>query len=75
MDQEILRTGVAIVTSIVGLGILSVILSKNSTSLGLVQNLSSGLAQDITAATAPVTNAGGFGNLQQPQFAQSSTYV
>lgn len=75
MDQEVLRTGVAIVTSIVGLAILSVILSKNSTSLGLVQNLSSGLAQDITAATAPVTNAQGLGTFQQPQFAQSTAYA
>ncbi len=67
MDAEVLRTGVAIVTAIVGLAILSVLVSKNATTLGLVQNLSSGLAQDIEAATGPVTNAGGFS--QQPTFA------
>lgn len=59
MDAEVMRTAVAIVTAIVGLAILSVLVSKNATTLGLVQNLSSGLAQDITAATAPVTNSGG----------------
>lgn len=67
MDAEVMRTGVAIVTAIVGLAILSVLVSKNATTLGLVQNLSSGLAQDINAATAPVSQMGGM--MQQPTFA------
>lgn len=75
MDQEVLRTGVAIVTSIVGLAILSVLVSKNASTLGLVQNLSVGLATDINAATAPVTNAGGLGSSQNLTFANSSTYA
>jgi hypothetical protein len=62
MGAEALKAGVSIVTAIIGLAILSVILSKNAQSLGLVQNLSTGLAQDIQAATSPVTNAGGFSN-------------
>lgn len=68
MDTEVLRTGVAIVTSIVGLAILSVILSKNANTLGLVQNLSSGLAQDISAATSPITS-NGLGGTQNYTFA------
>jgi hypothetical protein len=67
MDAEVMRTGVAIVTAIVGLAILSVLVSKNATTLGLVQNLSSGLAQDINAATAPVSQSGGM--MQSPTFA------
>lgn len=74
MDQEVMRTAVAIVTSIIGLGILSVLVSKNANTLGLVQNLSSGLAQDISAATAPVTNSGGLGT-QNYTFANSTAYA
>lgn len=55
MGQEAIRTGVAIITAFIGLAILSVILSPKSKALGLIQNVSSGVAQDITAATAPVT--------------------
>jgi hypothetical protein len=73
MGAEVLRTIVAIVTAIIGLAIFSVLVSKNATTLGLVQNLSSGLAQDINAATAPVTS-GGMGSFSQPQFAQSTAY-
>lgn len=68
MDQEVMRTAVAIVTAIIGLAILSVLVSKNATTLGLVQNLSSGLAQDIEAATSPVSMTG---SLQQPEFASA----
>jgi hypothetical protein len=52
-----MRTLLAVITAFVGLAILAVILSKKSNALGLVQNLSSGVAQDITAATSPVTGA------------------
>lgn len=66
-----MRTAVAIVTAIIGLAILSVLVSKNATTLGLVQNLSVGLATDINAATAPVTNSGGLGGMSNLSFAQS----
>ncbi len=73
MDQEVMRTAVASVTSIIGPGILSVLVSKHAQTLGLVQNLSTGLAQDISAATGPVTSTG----YTAPNyiFAQSSTYA
>jgi len=64
MGAEALKAGVSIVTAIIGLAILSVILSKNAKTLGLVQNLSTGLAQDIQAATSPVTNTNGFSTTQ-----------
>lgn len=70
MSQEVIRTVTSVVMGIIGIAILALILSKNANSLGLVQNLSSGLAQDISAATAPVTNAGGFGSVT-PTFASN----
>lgn len=75
MDQEVMRTAVAIVTAIIGLAILSVLVSKNATTLGLVQNLSSGLAQDISAATSPVTNSGSAMGTQNYTFANSTAYA
>lgn len=57
MGQEAIRTILAIVTAFVGLAILSVILSKNSKTLGVIQNTASGIALDTEAATAPVTGA------------------
>ena len=54
MGAEALRTLVAIVTAFVGLAILATLLSKNATTLGVIQNTSSGIAQDIQAATAPL---------------------
>lgn len=67
MGQEALHTAVAIVTAIIGLAILSVLVSKNAKTTGVIQNLSTGLAQDITAATAPVSQSGSF---QTPQWSQ-----
>ena len=61
MGQEMVRVVTSIVTAIIGLAILAVLLSKNANTLGLVQNLSTGLAQDIGAATSPVTSSGGIG--------------
>ena len=55
MGQEAARTFVAIVTAIIGLAIISVILSGKSKTLGLVQNVAVGLGDDIEAADAPVT--------------------
>ena len=66
MGSEIIRTVVAIVTAIIGLAILSVLVSRNATTPALIQNLSSGLAQDIGAATAPVSMVG---NTIAPSFA------
>lgn len=73
MSQEVVRAITSIVMGIIGIAILAVLLSKNATTLGLVQNLSAGLSQDISAATSPVTNGGGFGSMptMAPSFASS----
>jgi hypothetical protein len=55
MGQEAVRTIFAVITAFVGLAILSVILSKKGNAPALLQNISSGVAQDINAATSPVT--------------------
>lgn len=57
MGQEAIRTILAVITAFVGLAILSVILSNKSNAPALLQNLSSGVAQDINAATSPVTGS------------------
>lgn len=67
MGQEAIRTILAVITAFVGLAILSVILSKKGNAPALIQNLSSGVSQDISAATAPITGA----TFMQPSFASS----
>lgn len=67
MGQEAIRTILAVVTAFVGLAILSVILSKNSKAPALIQNFSSGIAQDLNAATSPVTGS----SSQQVSFASN----
>lgn len=57
MGQEAVRTIFAVVTAFVGLAILSVILSSKSNAPALLQNFSSGVAQDINAAVSPVTGS------------------
>lgn len=51
---------VTIATAIIGLAILSVIVSKNANTAGVIGAGGSALAQDIGAAVAPVTG-GSFG--------------
>lgn len=67
MGQEAIRTIFAVITAFVGLAILSVILSKKGNAPALIQNLSSGVAQDLNAATSPVTGA----NSAQVSFASN----
>lgn len=73
MDQEVVKVVASIITGFIGLAIFSVLFSRNSNALGLVQNISTGVAQDISAATAPVTSSGF--TLPNYTFAQSSPYV
>jgi hypothetical protein len=63
-----LTTGiVSIVIAIIGLASLSVILSKNANTAGVLQAASGGLSTDIQAATGPVTGGlGGLGSLAAP---------
>lgn len=50
----------AIVTALICLAILSVVVSKRSNTVALVQDISSALAQDINAATS-LGSSGGLG--------------
>jgi hypothetical protein len=57
MKDDLLGTFVTIATAIVGLAALAVFLNKSGTGVNALKTTFSGLAQDITAATAPVTGA------------------
>lgn len=54
MGQEAVRTIFAVITAFVGLAILALILSPKAKTGALLQNFSSGIAQDIEAAVGPV---------------------
>lgn len=53
----------AIVGAIIGLAILSVIISKNSQAPQVIQSLASALANVIGAASKPVASGGGSGSV------------
>jgi hypothetical protein len=55
MGNEAGRAILAIVSSIVGLAIISVVLSQQAQTTSVIQAGSQGLASVIGAATAPVT--------------------
>jgi ammonia channel protein AmtB len=61
MRDEIVSTLASIATAIIGLAILSVIVSKNAQTSGVISSLAAGLGGDIQAATGPVTSSGGLG--------------
>lgn len=61
MDQ-LINSGTTIVLAIIGIAILAVIVSRNANTSSVISAASGGLAQDIGAATAPVTGSGGLGN-------------
>jgi hypothetical protein len=63
MGDRIITAFVTIGTAIVGIAIIAVLVSKNAQTGQVIQAGTSGFAQDISAAVAPVTGSGGFGNL------------
>jgi hypothetical protein len=79
MGRETLDTITSIVTAIIGLAILSVIVSKQANTTGVIQAASSGLASDIQAATSPITGAGGglgsLGNLGIGSYQDTGQFV
>lgn len=60
---------VTIATAIIGLAILSVLVSKNANTAGVIGSAAGGLAQDIGAAVAPISG----GNIGLGAFG-ASTY-
>lgn len=61
MGHEVIQSATGIVMAIIGLAIFATLLNSQGTGIRFVQTASQGLAQDISAATAPVT--GGVGTL------------
>jgi hypothetical protein len=53
--SELTKSLTAIATAIIGLAILSVIVSKNAKTTDVISAASTGLATDIQAAVSPVT--------------------
>jgi hypothetical protein len=68
MSDKLLGGVVSIVTAIIGVAILSVILSKNANTVGVIGAAAGGLAKDLEAATAPITGGSSFSNLSMPTF-------
>lgn len=66
MGKETIDAAVSIVTAIIGLAILSVLVSNNARTTGVIGALSTGLAQDIGAATSPVSGGGMGMGIQMP---------
>jgi len=63
MGGDLLKGGLAIVAGVITLAMISVILSQQAQSATVINALSSGLAQVVGAAVAPVT---GSGNVSTP---------
>lgn len=55
-----------IVTAIVGLALVSVLVSRNANTTGVVQAIASGLGNNIATAISPVTGADASPNLSYP---------
>lgn len=55
MSNEFLGSIVTVLTAIIGVAILSVLVSKNANTAGVISAGGSAFAQDLGAATAPVT--------------------
>ena len=49
-----------IATAIIGLAIVAVLVSRNANTANIVSASTSGFAQTLSAATAPVTGGGGY---------------
>lgn len=49
---------VTIITAIIGLAILSVLVSRSANTVGVIGAAAKGLATDITAAVSPITGGG-----------------
>jgi hypothetical protein len=73
MGQQTISGVVTVLSAIVGLGILSVIVSKNADTANIVGTASRGFSSAITAAEGPVL--GSFGGLNIAGTSPSSGYM
>ena len=58
MNDEIVRGIVTIATAIIGVAILSVIVSRNANTQGVISAAGTSFAQALGAAVSPVTGGG-----------------
>lgn len=65
MDKFV-EAGTTIGLAIIGLAIISVLVSRNANTTGVIQASASGFGNDIAVATAPVTGASFAPNLSYP---------
>jgi hypothetical protein len=65
MSNDLITAMVSVVTALIGLAALSVVLSKNANTSGVIQAGAGGLSTDIGAAVAPISG-GGLGSLTMP---------
>ena len=64
--NSLVEAGVTIALAIVGLAILSVLVSKNANTTGVIQSLASGFGNSLAVAQSPVTGASVTPNLSYP---------
>ena len=65
---------VTIATAIVGLGIVSVLVSKNAMTSSVIQAASSGFGNSLAVAESPVTGSSTSINLSYPSTGFNSTF-
>lgn len=64
--NNITETLVTIASLIVGVALLSVIVSRKSNTTGVIQAMGSAFSNALSTATSPVTGVGGAANLSYP---------
>jgi hypothetical protein len=58
MDNQLFSSVVTVAVAITGVAIIAVIVSKNANTSGVISAATSGFAQDLQAATSPVSGNG-----------------
>ena len=64
--HPLVEAGVTVAGLVIGLGMLSVLVSRNATTVPLAQTIASGFGNDLTVAMSPVTGNGIAPNLSYP---------
>lgn len=64
--HPLVEAAVTIALAVIGLGVVSVIVSRNANTAGVIQAGASALGNDIAAAQAPVTGSRVTANLNYP---------
>lgn len=61
MGEQAISGLITVATAIIGVAIIATLVSRNANTAGVIASAGNALSQGLTAATAPVTSAGGFG--------------